>query len=181
MCNQWVQLCKLFQVTKLDTISRSELIMEFETESEILAIEKSWMLAASPTPMLVIFAIYLYLVLKVLPTYMMNRKPVNLTNFTRVYNVAQVIACSYFLTRSHMKGFSFKTTWQCFKEENDFDKIMEYKSVLWCFLILRLAELSETAIFVLRKKQSQVSVLHVYHHIATASLVWIFMKYNRSE
>lgn len=154
--------------------------MDFQNEHEINAIEDSWPLAGSPAPMLLIFTIYLVFVLKIGPNFMNDRKPVNLTKFTRIY-VVQVITCSYFLTRSHQKGFSFKTTWRCLEKENDVEKIIEYKSVLWCFLMLGLVELTETVIFVPRKKQTQVSLLHVYHHITTASLVWVFMKYNRSE
>lgn len=49
--------------------------------------------------------------------------------------------------------------------------------MMWRCLLLRLIELSETCVFVLRKKHVQVSDVHVYHHISTASLVWIFIKY----
>lgn len=44
--------------------------------------------------------------------------------------------------------------------------------------LLKLVELVETVFFVLRKKQNQVSKLHVYHHVSTVSLAWIMVKYN---
>ncbi|XP_070505842.1 very long chain fatty acid elongase F-like, partial [Chironomus tepperi] len=46
------------------------------------------------------------------------------------------------------------------------------------FIILRLSELLETVFFVLRKKFKQVSMLHVYHHISTVVLLWIFLLYS---
>lgn len=48
-------------------------------------------------------------------------------------------------------------------------------------MMLRLIELIETVIFVLRKKQNQVSPLHIYHHISTVVLLWSFLKYSSSE
>lgn len=42
--------------------------------------------------------------------------------------------------------------------------------------LLKGVEMIETVIFVLRKKDNQVSVLHVYHHIATYVLTWFFAR-----
>lgn len=42
---------------------------------------------------------------------------------------------------------------------------------------LKLVELIETVLFVLRKKENQISKLHVYHHTSTAMLTWIMVKY----
>lgn len=45
-------------------------------------------------------------------------------------------------------------------------------------LFLRTSEYLETVWFILRKKQGQVTVLHVFHHIAVTFLLWIFGKYG---
>lgn len=42
---------------------------------------------------------------------------------------------------------------------------LEFKSV-YAYHILKLVDLFDTLFFVLRKKNNQVSFLHVYHHIA---------------
>lgn len=151
--------------------------MASESDSGLATAVNDWVLISSPAPLILIFASYLIIVVEVGPNYMKARKPMNLKNFIRAYNIAQVVVCTSFLSRLHQWGFNFKTIWQCLPEESDF----ECKSIEWWFLILRLAELTETVIFVLRKKQNQVSALHVYHHIATASLVWIFLKYTKSK
>lgn len=41
----------------------------------------------------------------------------------------------------------------------------------------RLVDLWDTVFFTLRKKQNQISFLHVLHHVLTASCAWIFCKY----
>lgn len=45
-------------------------------------------------------------------------------------------------------------------------------------MILRILELSETVFFVLRKKQNQLTFLHVYHHVSSILIFWIFFKYS---
>lgn len=42
-------------------------------------------------------------------------------------------------------------------------------------------ELLDTVFFVLRKKQNQVSFLHVYHHSATCFFCWAYLKYMPDE
>jgi elongation of very long chain fatty acids protein 4 len=48
---------------------------------------------------------------------------------------------------------------------------------LWYYFLLKIWDLVETGIFVLRKKNNQVSGLHLYHHVSTLSLMWIVMRY----
>lgn len=142
---------------------------------------ESWPLMSSPVSLSLILVVYLCFVLKIGPIYMKDKKPKNLTNFTRIYNVLQVVACTGFVYFGYLNGFSMKTAWKCSESEIIYEKWMMYKKSQWTFLLLRLAELSETVVFVLRKKQNQVSFLHVYHHISTAAIVWIYIKFNSCE
>lgn len=54
-------------------------------------------------------------------------------------------------------------------------------SFWWYGIMLRLVEFVETVFFVLRKKQNQVTFLHIYHHISTILIFWVFLKYSGSE
>lgn len=53
--------------------------------------------------------------------------------------------------------------------------------MMWWMYMLKIVELSETVFFVLRKKQNQVSSLHVYHHVSMVLLAWIGVKYFPGE
>ena len=57
-------------------------------------------------------------------------------------------------------------------------KILRYTYLTF---LLKLVELVETVFFVLRKKSNQISKLHVYHHVSTAILGWIMVKYNGGD
>lgn len=139
---------------------------------------------SSPAPLAVIFAVYLALVLKVLPRYMSDRKPMKLGSFIKSYNVFQVIACTFFvewaITRGH-NSVTFKGAWQCTPTSREPEAYLDLCEKIWFFMMLRVIELTETFIFVLRKKQNQVSALHLYHHISTVWIMWLFLKYAPSE
>lgn len=48
----------------------------------------------------------------------------------------------------------------------------------WWFQILKIVELSDTIFFVLRKKFTHISILHVVHHSLVAWGVWIGLKFG---
>lgn len=70
--------------------------------------------------------------------------------------------------------------WKCYKVDftDNHGSGMKMVNTIWYTLVLKALELSETVVFVLRKKQNQVSVLHLYHHLTTLSIVWLFSKFD---
>lgn len=134
----------------------------------------------TPFPLITILAVYLWVVLKTGPAFMKNRKPYNISAIIQFYNIFQVAACIYFVTKFCELGFSFKNTWKCVddlssgREDETFNR-------MWWFLMLRILELVETVFFILRKKQSQISALHIYHHISTIVLLWLYFKYSAGK
>lgn len=47
----------------------------------------------------------------------------------------------------------------------------------WWYFFSKVVDLLDTVFFVLRKKQNQVSFLHVYHHFITCLFSWGYLKY----
>lgn len=81
-------------------------------------------------------------------------------------------------------GYSYKFTWKCIdniKPGEEFTSMLGIHEVWWWGIMLRLAEFLETIFFVLRKKQNQITFLHLYHHISTIAIFWVFLKYSGSE
>lgn len=50
-------------------------------------------------------------------------------------------------------------------------------NLCWWYYISKLTEFADTVFFVLRKKDSQVSLLHLYHHSLTPIETWILVKF----
>ena len=48
---------------------------------------------------------------------------------------------------------------------------------MWFYYFSKIIELLDTVIFILRKKNSQVTFLHVYHHATMVMLWWIGTKW----
>lgn len=49
-------------------------------------------------------------------------------------------------------------------------------TLAYYYFVLKIYDLFETLIFVLRKKQSQVSFLHVYHHVMVIIFIYFGMR-----
>lgn len=142
----------------------------------------SWPMMGSPYQLLSLAAVYLWIVFKAGPKFMENRKAFKLNNFTRIYNLYQIAGCLFIVLGAPKLGFSYNFWWRCIPAPKASDAItdtmMTYYTWHWYFIILRASEFLETVVFVLRKKQNQVSFLHVYHHIAVVALLWTFLKYS---
>lgn len=123
-----------------------------------------------------IFGGYLWIVLVIGPAWMKNRGPYNVIDLIRLYNVFQVIACTFCVVRAHQLGFTLYYVWKCEKFENISDLVkLEVKIGYFLFLVLRIVEFVETFFFVLRKKQNQASFLHIFHHIGSVLMTWLFI------
>nr|UOX61070.1 MAG: fatty acids protein [Diabrotica toursvirus 3a] len=54
-----------------------------------------------------------------------------------------------------------------------------YFGFLWC--IIKLTDFLDTVFFILRKKNSHVTFLHVYHHFTTAMVAYVVYSYLHTE
>lgn len=48
---------------------------------------------------------------------------------------------------------------------------------VWWTIILKIFELIDTFIFVLRKKKNQTTFLHIYHHAMVVLVAWMATKW----
>ena len=119
---------------------------------------------------------YMYIVMKAGPDFMRNRKPYDLKLAIRLYNLLLVAINTYLFigtVRSFRYGLDF---WGCGQPTNpDKREIMLYYGHL--FFHTRYLEFFDTFFFVLRKKDSQISFLHVFHHAIVPSLMYIGLKF----
>ncbi|XP_025163193.1 elongation of very long chain fatty acids protein AAEL008004-like [Harpegnathos saltator] len=127
-------------------------------------------------PLLIIF--YIYSIYVLLPKFMEKRVPYKLNRILQIYNVLQIIFNMYLfymlLNTAWLRGYNFNC------EPVDYSytpNAIQIARLVWYYFMLKIADLLETFFFVLRKKQSQVNFLHVYHHCGMVIAVWTALKY----
>ncbi|XP_033212716.1 elongation of very long chain fatty acids protein AAEL008004 [Belonocnema kinseyi] len=139
----------------------------------------SWLLMGSPAPVVLILAVYLLFVLKIGPRMMENRPAFELKNLMIAYNGFQVIFSVYLAsTVLNFNFFQYIFSNSCNKNGAQPDREMQtlLSSGAWWYFFAKIIELLDTVFFVLRKKNNQVSFLHVYHHTITAFFSWCYLK-----
>lgn len=141
----------------------------------------SWPLFRSPFPVLSILAFYVIFVLYLGPKYMKQRKPYDLKWIIRVFNVCQIVHNIYMIIRGFMEPnyTSFLVTLGCHKVTKIEENIFLYNLYrgYWHYFLNKVLDLLDTGFFVLRKKQSHVTFLHVYHHTSMVIIIWTVGKY----
>lgn len=132
----------------------------------------------SPVLIPIILISYLYFVMKCGPQYMKDRKPYDLKTFVKCYNIFQIISNAYIVIRFLSLGLVTKLSVICSLPDYSYDPVpLQISFLFWLTMLLKLVDLIETAVFVLRKKDKQISFLHLYHHVSTAILGWFITKY----
>ncbi|XP_020287680.1 elongation of very long chain fatty acids protein AAEL008004-like [Pseudomyrmex gracilis] len=143
----------------------------------------TWPLMGSPSPMLCIVGIYLIFVLKAGPKMMEKRPAFQLNNILIIYNAFQVLFSIWLtflawevdftlLFSSH--GCSYQNTVSSAPVNHSLQAKLSRGA--WWYFFAKIIELLDTVFFVLRKKQNQVTFLHVYHHTITAVFSWCYLK-----
>ncbi|XP_063839330.1 very long chain fatty acid elongase 2-like [Ostrinia nubilalis] len=136
-----------------------------------------WYLMTSPMPILAILLVYLFIVLNVGPKLMKSRPAMNLNKVLVLYNVIQIFVSIFLFTKGFhlMKAHGFLQR-PCLL--NNEKVMMGVTSGIYYYLTAKISELLDTVFFVLRKKQNQVTFLHVYHHSGMVLYTWFALKYE---
>ncbi|CAN7984966.1 unnamed protein product [Ixodes hexagonus] len=125
---------------------------------------------------------YVYLVKCAGPRFMKNRKPYEgIKPLIQLYNVSMVLLNIYFvknfLSRSYLGG-GYSIICQGINFEAKDKTTTEFLELCWWYLWVRVADLLDTVFFVLRKKDSHVSFLHVAHHALVVFDGWYGLAYG---
>ncbi|XP_055934224.1 elongation of very long chain fatty acids protein 4-like isoform X1 [Argiope bruennichi] len=115
---------------------------------------------------------YVLFVTRIGPKYMKNRNPYKLRTVLVVYNFVEVIVNAYIAVR--VANFLLNNgELFCLSKINLGHLFsLRFQHLAWLILLNKLSDLLDTVFFVLRKKNNQVSILHVIHHITMPLLLW---------
>ncbi len=138
---------------------------------------ENWLLMKTPVPIAVIFLLYLLLIFTG-PRLMQNRQAWNLKPILIPYNFALVVLSAYmfyeFLMSSTLANYSYICQPVNYSRS---ELAMRMASVCWWFFFSKVIELLDTLFFILRKKNNQITFLHVYHHCTMIINWWLGVKY----
>lgn len=139
---------------------------------------KPWLLSGSPGPLFTILGTYLYFCLYAGPKYMKDRKPFELKNTLIVYNIVQVILSVVLVIEGLEGGWRKYYNYRCQPVDYSRNPVaMRMARAVWLYYMCKITELLDTVFFVLRKKQNQISFLHLYHHTLMPLCGFIGIKY----
>ncbi|KAI1286046.1 putative protein for very long chain fatty acid elongation [Halotydeus destructor] len=121
-------------------------------------------LPGAPWRIMALVAAYLVMTTNVGPRLMRHRKPVQVDQLMRAYNLVN-IAWNVLMLTLAMIYTNYGTL--CWKNVHYSDLQMPNWTLnlaIYGFLALKVFDLLDTVFFVLRKKDSQVTTLHLVHH-----------------
>jgi len=137
-------------------------------------------LVGSPFPALGIVALYLLFSLKWGPKWMERREAYDLKNLIAIYNAIQVIANAGIVIFG-LKYTILQENYSALCQPLDSTNVQPWMNALvkicYCYYITKYLDLLDTVFFVLRKKNAQISFLHVYHHFGMVLAVYLYMKF----
>lgn len=127
---------------------------------------------------LAIVAGYLLTVLVIGPRIMLNRKPLEIKTLIRAYNAAMILVNIYLIKRALVLVDNGRSFFNCRGVEMDFERVDEIAIITELFLLSRLADFLDTIWFVLRKKHSHISFLHVFHHSYVPTVAYLASRWT---
>ncbi|XP_001599867.1 elongation of very long chain fatty acids protein AAEL008004 [Nasonia vitripennis] len=139
---------------------------------------KDWFLIGSPWPGLALLGFYLHFIYRLGPSLMANRPPMKLELVIRIYNIVQIVLSSYLFYKACILGWLKDYNYSCEPVDySDTPRAVEIAGTVYLYFIVKIIDLLDTVFFVLRKKQNQISFLHVYHHTGMVMGSWGGVKY----
>ncbi|XP_023224637.1 very long chain fatty acid elongase AAEL008004-like [Centruroides vittatus] len=138
-----------------------------------------WPMMQSPWPTISICLLYVYVVKVLAPAYMKDREPMNIRTFMVVYNFLMVIVSFVTFYMLGRYGWFGKYNWRCQPVDySDNEDAVMMVHIAWWYYLSKYLEFIDTFFFVLRRKFSHVSTLHVIHHGVMPMSVWWGVKFT---
>nr|WAH70731.1 ELOVL fatty acid elongase 1a [Eleutheronema rhadinum] len=145
----------------LSSISKFHNYLQSRTDVRV----RDYPLMQNPVEMTSILLAYVFFSVYVGPRFMANRKPFHLKTAMIIYNLSMVLLNAFIVYEFLMAGWATTYTWRCdLVDYSTSPQTLRMVRACWLFYFSKYIELLDTVFFVLRKKQSQITFLHVFHH-----------------
>ncbi|KAK4020907.1 hypothetical protein OUZ56_002849 [Daphnia magna] len=136
-----------------------------------------WFLVRSPLPVIGIFISYMFLV-NYGPRIMEKRPAFKLKYLMLIYNTFQVGLSAYMFYEFLVTAILSRYNLTCQPVDTSMDPLaLRMASVCWFFYFSKIIDMVDTVFFVLRKKNNQLTFLHIFHHSTMIFNWWLGVKY----
>ena len=136
-------------------------------------INKPWLVIA-------IVVMYLYFVKYKGIEFMKSRQPFELKKLIIFYNTIQIIGnfmCSSItLNHTYIQG-GYSLSCEPIPKGDFSPSALIVRNMCYMYFIGKVIDLLDTVFFILRKKNSQITFLHVYHHVLMVLSSYVFVKF----
>lgn len=140
---------------------------------------RDWPLMSSPFPTILICITYAYSMKVLGPRLMENRKPFQLNKVLIIYNILQVCISTWLFYESCVAGWMNHYSFRCQTVDYSNDPLaLRMARGCWWYYMSKFSEFFDTIFFVLRKKNRQISTLHIIHHGVMPVSVWFGVKFT---
>lgn len=135
------------------------------------------MLSNGVANMFFMVGLYLITVLYAGPKFMQPRKAFEVKSLIRIYNLSMILFNCYLIGRAMRLVDYGRSFFNCRGVEVNFAHVDEIAQITELFLYSRMADFLDTIWFVLRKKHSHISFLHVFHHSYVPTVTYMFTRW----
>lgn len=136
-------------------------------------------LMRTPWPTMFATLLYYWFVRSIGPRMMRDKKPYELLPLIRVYNLLMAAWNGFgFYVGCQLVNYGLETIGCRPVDPYQRDeKTLNQIYYGYMFFTSRLVEFADTVFFVLRKKNSQMTSFHVFHHSSVPTATWFFLKF----
>ncbi|KAL1419156.1 hypothetical protein MTO96_005263 [Rhipicephalus appendiculatus] len=124
---------------------------------------------------------YVYFVKIAGPRWMRDRKPFDLRWAVLTYNALTVLANAYFAVKLFGLTYGsghYSLFCQGINYQSPTETDMAILKLGWWYSFVRIGDFMDTIFFVLRKKNSQITFLHVIHHFLVVLSGWFYINFG---
>ncbi|XP_033010449.1 elongation of very long chain fatty acids protein 2 isoform X1 [Lacerta agilis] len=137
---------------------------------------RGWLMLDSYLPTFSLTVAYL-LFIWLGTTFMKNRPALSLRGLLILYNLGVTMLSFYMLIELILATWEGGYNLQCQNLTSAGEADIRVAKVLWWYYFSKVIEFADTMFFVLRKKNSQITFLHVYHHATMFNIWWCVMNW----
>ena len=132
-----------------------------------------WLFMSSPWPVLALCAVYYYIVRYAGPAFMKDRPPYDIQKLMIAYNFFQTLLSLWVFQKACYFWLTGRYNWLCQPVDySNTEEGMLAADMTWWYFFSKFIDYLDSFFFVLRKKWSHLSTLHVVHHGIMPFTAW---------